>query len=155
MHGLKQRGMEDRIANNRIARISALLKANGVTGLLSTSNKPRYEEKDVEAYTSAQLGTLFAEADRDERQLFEFFLATGFREQEAIFTTWKNIDFKSRVIAVRSRPELGVKIKDKEEHSVPVPDSVVASLMERKSGSCTISVFPGKNGTANERFLVS
>ena len=82
MHGLKQRGMGDRTVYNHIARISALLKANGVTGLLSTSNKPRYEEKDVEAYTSAQLGTLFAEADRDERQLFEIFLATGFREQE-------------------------------------------------------------------------
>jgi|GEM_PF-6572128 len=28
--------------------------------------------------------------------LFEFFLGTGLRDQEVMFTTWKNIDFKGK-----------------------------------------------------------
>lgn len=108
---------------NHISRINTLLKANGFENLLRPADWPRYDEKAVRAYHSEQLSSLFAVCSAEERQLFEFFLITGFREQEVAYMTWANVDFKSKVISVWSKPEMGFRVKDKEERSVPVPDS--------------------------------
>ncbi len=35
---------------------------------------------------------MFAAANAEERMLFEFFLGTGFREQEVMFCSWRNVD---------------------------------------------------------------
>ena len=153
MSALKESGLGDRTIYNHIMRIGTLLKGHGIIGLLSASDKPQYEEKDVEAYDSDQIGALFEAGDAEARMLFEFFLGTGLREQEVMYTTWKNIDFKGRVVAVRSRPELGFKIKDKEERSVPVPDSLIASLTQRKRQSGSMLVFPGRGGKPSGHFI--
>ena len=63
MHALKQRGLADRTIYNHLARIGTLLRANGVNGLLSAADKPRYEEKEVEAYTTTEVSALFCAAD--------------------------------------------------------------------------------------------
>jgi len=153
MSVLNEKGLGDRTIYNHIMRIGTLLKSHGVVGLLSAADKPQYDEKDVEAYNSDQLASLFAAANSEERILFEFFLGTGFREQEVMYTTWKNVDFKGKVISVRSKPEIGFRIKDKEERSAPVPDSLIASLENRKIKSASMLVFPGTNGKPNGHFL--
>lgn len=153
MDALRAKGLANRTIFNHVIRIGALLRSHGVVGLLGPSDKPRYEEKEVEAYDSEQLANLFAAANPEERMIFEFFLGTGLREQEVMFTSWGNIDFKGRVVAVRSKPELGFEIKDKQERSVPVPDSLISALAERKKRSSSILVFPGKAGKPNGHFL--
>ena len=119
MSFLQEKGLGDRTIYNHIMRIGTLLKSHGVVGLLSAADKPQYDEKDVEAYDADQLAALFAAASPEERILFEFFLGTGLREQEVMYTTWRNVDFTGKVISVRSKPEMGFRIKDKEERSVP------------------------------------
>jgi integrase len=84
---------------------------------------------------------------------FQFFLGTGFREQEVMFCSWKNVDFKGKVVAVRSKPEMGFRPKDKEERSVPVPDSLIAALANRKKESTSMFIFPGCDGKPNGHFL--
>ena len=153
MFFLKQQGLGDRTVYNHIMRIGTLLKANGVGGLLCAADKPRYDEKEVEAYSTDQLTALFAAAVPEELQLFEFFVGTGLREQEVMYTTWKNIDFQGKVVKVRSKPEMGFRIKDHEERSVPVPDSLIDSLLKRKRISTSMLVFPGPNGKPNGHFL--
>ncbi len=153
MAGLKADGLSDRAIYNHIARIGTLLKANGVVGLLSQSDKPRYDEKEVEAYDSDQLARLFAAANPEERMLFEFFLGTGLREGEVMHTTWRNIDFEGKVVSFRSKPEMGFRNKDKEERSVSVPDSLITSPAERKKHSTSVLVFPGPNGKSDGHFL--
>ncbi len=155
MSFLKSEGLGDRTIHNHIMRICTLLKSRGVVGVLSAADKPKYDEKEVEAYTSDQLNALFAAADPEERETFEFFLATGLREQEVMFTTWKNIDSQGMVVKVRSKPEMGFRIKDKEERSVPVPDTLIASLLARKKRSTSMLVFPGPTGKPNGHFLRS
>jgi integrase/recombinase XerD len=83
--------------------------------------------------------------------LFEFFLGTGLREQEVMYSTWKNVAFGGNVIAVRSRPGMGFKIK--EERSVPVPDSLKLSLAERKRYRTSMLLFPGKGDRLEGHFL--
>lgn len=153
MVALKADGLGDRTIYNHIARIGTLLKANGVIALLSHSDKPHYDEKEVEAYNSVQLARLFMAANPEERVVFEFFLGTGLREGEVMYTLWKNIDFIGGVVSVRSRPEMSFRIKDKEERSVPVPDSLIASMVARKKHSTSVLVFPGTNGKPNGHFL--
>jgi integrase/recombinase XerD len=121
--------------------------------LLRPGDKPSYDEPEVEAYDSDQLESLFGAADDEERLLFEFFLATGFRDQEVMYGTWKNVDFKGKVITVRSKPELGFRPKDKEERSVPVPDALIDRLAIRRRASASTFVFPGKNGKPDGHFL--
>ena len=52
-----------------------------------------------------------------------------------------------------SKPEFGFRVKDKEERSVPVPDSLIEALTRRKSESKSLLVFPGPNGKPNGHFL--
>ena len=150
---LEAEGKGPRTVYNHIMRVSAFLKASGIVGLLKRQDKPAYDEPEVEAYDADQLEALFAAADAEERMLFEFFLKTGFRDQETMYSTWKNVDFKGKVIKVRSRPELGFRPKDKEERSVPVPDELIAALAARKQKSDSMFIFPGVGGGPNGHFL--
>jgi integrase len=153
MASLQEGGLGLRTISNHIIRIGALLRRHKVVDLLNREDKPQYDEPEVEAYSSEELTTLFAAATPDERMLFEFFLGTGFREQEVMFCSWRNIDFNGKVIAVKSKPELGFRPKDKQERSVPVPDSLIASLRKRKQGSNSMFVFPGLSGNPDGHFL--
>jgi hypothetical protein len=60
---------------------------------------------------SDQLARLFTAANPGERVVFEFFLGTGLREGEVTYTTWKNINSNGGVESVRSKPEMGFRIK--------------------------------------------
>ncbi len=153
MSELQNCGLGQRTIHNHLARIGTLLRANKITGLLAHSDKPKYDEKAPSAYDADQLKALFDVADSEERLLFEFFLGTGFREQEVMHCTWRNVDFKGKVITVMSKPEFGFRVKDKEERSVPVPDSLIEALTRRKSESKSLLVFPGPNGKPNGHFL--
>ena len=46
-----------------------MLKANGITGLLSAADKPKYDEKEVEAYIADEISALIQAATAEERLL--------------------------------------------------------------------------------------
>lgn len=142
-----------RTVYNHLTRITSFLRSEGITGLLANNDYPKYDEPEAEAFSSHELQALFAAAKPTERQLFEFFLKSGFRDQEVMFCTWKNIDFKGKVVTVRAKPDLGFRPKDHEERSVPVPDELIASLIDRKRESRSIFVFPGIGGRPNQHLL--
>jgi integrase len=153
MSYLRENGAGDRTIYNHISRIGTLLKDHGISGLLKESDKPRYDEKAVEAYNSDEVAALFAAATPNERVLFEFFLGTGFREQEVMYATWANVDFKHGLISVWSKPELGFRVKDKEERIVPVPDSLIEALLRRKREATSLLIFPGGKGQPDGHML--
>jgi integrase/recombinase XerD len=150
---LQDQGLGLRTISNHITRIGALLRKHKIVDLLSREDKPQYDEPEVEAYSPEELTALFAAATEEERMSFQFFLGTGFREQEVMFSSWRNVDFNGKVIAVKSKPELGFRPKDKQERSVPVPDSLIASLKTRKRQSTSMFIFPGPDGRPNGHFL--
>jgi integrase/recombinase XerD len=153
MSALQEEGLSPRTIYNHVMRIKTFLRSRGIVDLLKPEDIPDYDEPEVEAYDANQLGALFAAADPDERLVFEFFLATGFRDQEVQYCTWRNVDFKGKVVSVRSKPELGFRPKDKEERSVPVPDTLINHLEMHKRASTSPFLFPGKNGGPDGHFL--
>ncbi len=153
MAALKRERLGDRTIFNHISRINTLLKANGAGNLLRASDWPKYDEKAVTAYHKQEIASLFSGADEAQQLLFAFFLATGFREQEVVHCTWGSVDFNGCVISVRSKPEYGFRVKDKEERSVPVPDDLITSLTKLKHTSTSALLFPGPNGKPNGHFL--
>ena len=150
---LKTQGAGDRTVYNHISRINTLLRANGMSGLLRSSDWPKYDEKDVDAYHSDELVALFAAASAEDRLLFQFFLGTGFREQEVMYTTWANVNFRDKVISVRSKPEFAFRVKDREERSVPVPDALVDELFRLRRSSTGALVFPTAAGKPDGHML--
>jgi integrase len=57
------------------------------------TDRIKYTEKKVEAYSTEDLNALFAAANREENDLFQFLLCTGVREQEAVHAKWADVDF--------------------------------------------------------------
>jgi integrase len=66
-------------------------------------------------------------ASEREATLIKFFLCTGFRDQEARFVEWRDVDFRNNVVRVTAKPPWGFTPKNWEERSVLLP----AGLMER------------------------
>lgn len=93
--------------------------------------------------------------DEEERVYFKFFLMTGMREQEVIYTFWENINVKQGVVTVTAKPGHGFSPKDYEEREIPIPDELVALLSEwkRKHEHGSPFIFPTRNGAAKFDFL--
>jgi integrase len=57
-------------------------------------------------------------------------LMCGLREQELMHLKWADVDIHHKVLTVRSAPEWGFHVKDKEERSISIPDDLVTELIE-------------------------
>src|SRR5450755_792716 len=66
---------------NKFENLMTFLKANGIRGLVSKNDWPRFTEEEPEVYEREELDTLFAKCNAEERLWYEFFLMTGMREQ--------------------------------------------------------------------------
>lgn len=83
--------------------------------------------------------------------MLRFFWARGFGSRRSC-TPLEQHRLTGKVISIRSRAEMGFRFKDKQERSVPVSDSLVQALAERKRHSSSMVVFPGANGKPNGHF---
>lgn len=153
MSALKAHGLGDRSLFNHVSRINTFLKANGLANLLRPSDWPKFDQKEVDAYHADELSTLFSRALPNDRLLFHFFMVTGFREQEVMYCSWGNVDFRGKIITVRSKPELGFRVKDKEERSVPIPDTLIDSLLALKRRNDSGLIFSSKDGKPDGHML--
>lgn len=87
-----------------------------------------------------ELQALFAAADQEEYDLFQFFLCTGCRDGEVQHATWADLDFHRNLYTVKERLDLGFRPKDKEEASIPLPDQFVARMKARRASCARFGV---------------
>jgi integrase/recombinase XerD len=93
---------------NKFANVMSFLKANGIRGLVGKNDWPRFTEEEPEIYEQEELDNLFAAWDAEERLWYEFFLMTGMREQEVMYTYWSDINLTAttvRDVLVQEEPE--------------------------------------------------
>lgn len=134
--------------------VSQLLKANGITKLLSNRDWPDYVEPIRSIYEPEEIQALLKACDEDERVLYLCYLLTGLRDKEMRYLTWRDIDLRTQAIRVTRKPLYGFKPKNKEEREVPVPASMIAALRKYKNSKKPLPdalVFPNESGRPDKR----
>ena len=129
---------------NKFENVMTFLKANGIRGLVGKNDWPRYTEEEPEIYEQAELDKLFKACDVEERLWYEFFLMTGMREQEVMYTYWSDINFTHATVRVTHKPDRGWTPKAYKEREIPIPAKLVKNLKAWKAKAdkaCNL-VFP-------------
>jgi len=140
---------------NKFANVMSFLKANGVRGLVGKHDWPRYTEEEPEIYEEEELGVLFKACDDVERLWFEFFLMTGEREQEVMYTYWSDINLNRATVRVTHKTDRGWTPKAYKGREIPIPANLVKSLKVWKTKAdktCNI-VFPTAGCNPKLNFL--
>jgi integrase/recombinase XerD len=129
---------------NKFANVMSFLKANGIRGLVGKNDWPRFTEEEPEIYEKKELDKLFAACDPEERLWYEFFLMTGMREQEVMYTYWDDVNFAASTVRVSHKPDRGWTPKGYKEREIPIPAKLAKNLKAWKAKSaknCSL-VFP-------------
>jgi integrase len=93
-------GCGPRTACKRAVIVFQLLKANGITKLLSNRDFPDYVEPIRSIYEPEEIQTLLKACDEEQRVLYLCYLPTGLRDKEMRYLTWRDVDFRTQVIRV-------------------------------------------------------
>ncbi len=148
---LKKDGQDDRTVANRVAGVVTFLRAHGI---LTVTLRHKYTEKKVKAYSVEELRALNAASTDEELQVWQFFLGTGFREDEVAHSCDTDVDFKLKTVSVLEKRQWSWKPKDKEERTVPIPDSLIELLRVRKAmHPDRWLIFPNTAGNPQGHFL--
>jgi integrase/recombinase XerD len=144
---LYDQGLGQHTVRNKTIVALSFLNTLKVSGLVSSKDLPEYTPKEIETYGLDELKKFFFVCNEEETVTFQFFLHTGERDQEVRHTIWSDIDFDLGVVRVtkkdktRSRP-WKFQPKGKAVRSVPVPDSLLQILTERRKCATGELVFP-------------
>src|SRR6202521_6136706 len=129
---------------NKFENLMTFLKAQGIRGLVGKNDWPRFVEEEPEVYEKEELRKLFAACDAEERLWYEFFLMTGMREQEVMYTYWSDVNVAASTVRVSHKPDRGWTPKAYKEREIPIPAKLAKSLKAWKAKSsktCSL-VFP-------------
>jgi integrase len=118
---------------NKFENVMSFLKANGIRGLVGKNDWPRYTEEEPEMYEQEELDKLFKACDAEERLWYEFFLMTGMREQEVMYTYWSDVNFTAATVRVSHKPDRGWTPKAYKEREIPIPAKLVERLKAWKA----------------------
>jgi integrase len=129
---------------NKFENVMTFLKANAIRGLVGKNYWPRYTEEEPEMYEQDELDKLFKAGDADERLWYEFFLMTGMREQEVMYTYWSDVNLAHATVRVSHKPDRGWTPKSYKEREIPIPAKLVKSLKawKTKANKACNLVFP-------------
>ena len=141
----------NRTYKNKLLDAVIFLKAFGKERLLKKSEYPAYEEKTVSAHTEAELTTLYAHANENERFLLDFFLSTAVRDGEAAHAEFS--DLKGNVLEIKRKPHLNWKPKQHHCRKITLPQSLVDSTRKREKKSDAPLLFPNGDGLPNHHLL--
>lgn len=87
---------------------------------------------------------LNALSDAEERLWCGFFLMTGMREQEVIYTYWSDVNFAASTVRVSHKSDRGWTPKAYKEREIPIPARLAKSLKawKAKADKARSLVFP-------------
>lgn len=91
----------------------------------------------------------------DEKLRYLFFLHTGCREQEVMYATWDDVDFRQRKFHVTGNGKEDVKFvpKNHEERWIPLTTELYDLLKDQKSKSKARWIFTNEDGKPEGHFL--
>jgi integrase len=147
-------GLSAASRNISLTVVSTFLRTSGKGDILEswsglrktpTVKRATNEETNIDDYTDEQISAMFAVATQEERELFEFFLGTGFRAGEVAVAEWTDLVPKEGIIKVRKKTVMtaldtahGKKAgtdwvpKYRRNREVPISQALIARLAARK-----------------------
>ena len=113
---------------------------------------PSYDKTLPEIYEPAELKQFFVSLSSEfDQLLFDTLLQSGLREGEAMHLEWPDFTDDYRTIKVRSKPQYGHRIKDKEERVVSVSANLGKRLKAyRRKNPNALLVFGAQGGKSSE-----
>ena len=150
MSFLKTKGNGPRTIANRVGYLKGFARLVGIEWPLAASDKPRYTEKLVSAYSVAEISALLTVANTEESELLQFFLFTGAREQEVQYATWRDLDLGAKMFQVAEKLDLrrlrsgrGCRVKTANDRRLshitapPPPCTAAANGLRRSCAGCS------------------
>lgn len=146
---LYKQKLSARTVKHKTIIVASFLKTVGREKLLNKGDWPKYTEEDPESYTQEELKKFFAACNDDEYLLFQFFLHSGFRDQEVRHLHWDDLDFENGTAKVKSKTASRTQAysfdpKSRRSREVPLPDGLLMQLKARKKTATTKLVFPSR-----------
>jgi len=117
-----------RTVHNKFVDVLTFLQAQGMPKLIGKNDHPRFIEQEVSIYEEDELSKLHAVCSPYHSTLYDFFLMSGFREQEAMHVLWSNIRFHANIVKMRWKPQFDWMPKAYKEREVPVPNELLEIL---------------------------
>lgn len=142
-------GLGPRTVYDKVVVVLQLFKRNGRTGLVEASDWPDYVDAIRPIYEPEEIEMMLRHAEPDEAMLIKFLLASGFRDLEARYVVWRDIDFRQGVLRVTAKPLWKFHPKNYEERIVPVPAKLIEQLQRLKTqrdAAPSQLVFPNTKG---------
>lgn len=127
-----EQGLGARTVYDKVVTVLQLFKRHGRTGLMERGDWPKYVETIRPVYEPEELQAMFSVASEEEQDMLKFILGTGFRDQEARYVEFLDIDFRHHVVRVTAKPEWRFTPKNWEERSVPLPSGLIERIRKRK-----------------------
>jgi integrase/recombinase XerD len=149
MTACHKRGLGSRTVYDKLVVVLQFFKRHGKIKLIGPSDWPEYVEKIRSIYEPEEIGALLCHALHDEAIFIKFMVASGFRDREERFLTWRDIDLRNCVARVTAKPAWGFRPKNWEERVVPLPSSLMEQLgemRERRNARPADLVFPNSKG---------
>lgn len=137
-----------RTVHNHFANLVSFLKWAGRERIARKGDWPTYTEEEPEIYEPEEIDRLLGACTPEESRLFRFFRYSGFREQEVVHFTQK--DLGSSTAAVRHKPKCGWSPKAYRGRTVPIPAAFAAELAGGKPGDL---VFPAPEGGLDRHMI--
>lgn len=134
---------------NRLRYLTVFLRDAGVGNPLPVKHWPKVTKRNPDRYSLETVNKMLAVADNDESDLILFFLYTGFRDEEAAFSKFSDVNWRAGSINVSDKPEYGWTVKDREQRpiDIPLPPNFIKRLearRQRSSKDCEL-IFPNGN----------
>jgi len=130
-NALRRKGNSDRTRFNKHTYLFTFFRWMKLDTKSLAEHPPDFTEREVSIYSPEELKALFASLPEGGLKLaFETLLQAGLRETELTHLTWERVDFAARRILVREYDQEGamVRIKDRDERSVPISIELAAKL---------------------------
>jgi len=145
-------GLGHRTVYDKLVVVLQFFKRHGKSGLVASSDWPKYVEKIRPIYEPEEIQSMLTHAIGDEAIFLKFMLGSGFRDQEAQHVCWRDLDFRNSHVRVTAKALWDFRPKNWEERVVPLPSALIDQLRRLKETRNALPaqlVFPNKRGNPN------
>jgi integrase/recombinase XerD len=145
-------GLGHRTVYDKLVVVLQLFKRHGKSGLIASSDWPKYVETIRPIYEPEEIQSMFKHAKEDEAIFLKFMLGSGFRDQEGQHVCWRDLDFRHSQVRVTAKALWDFRPKNWEERVVPLPSALIDQLRqikERRNALPAQLLFPNKRGNPN------